>query len=253
MDRPEVLWRSYKKHPRPEVREALVHRYLRLAKLEVDRMKVPDCGLFSGDDLVGYAILGLIDAVEKYDPDRDVKFETYAAPRIRGAVVDALRRMDRMPRSLRQKEKEIGEAYARLERIFGRPATDDEVADELGLSPDALRAALAEVAPVTLVSLDQGFDSPDVDGGGDLRDLLPGPSDTLERVEQGERKRMLAEAIGGLPERERLVVGLYYYEGLTLKEIGQVLGVTEARVSQMHAKALFRLRGQLQRCDAVFI
>jgi RNA polymerase sigma factor for flagellar operon FliA len=250
-DTAEALWRLYRQRPTLELRELLIRRYVRLAKYVVDRMTVSDSGCYSKDDLIGHAILGLIESIERYDPARGVKFETYAVTRIRGEVVDQIRRLDWVPRSVRQKEKEVRDAHARLERVYGRPATDEEVADELGLPWDVFEETLKEIAEVSFVSLDGSFD-----GGEEtvtIGELLAGDSETPSGAEFGERKRLLAAAIGDLAEKERLVVGLYYYEGLTLKEIGQVLGVTEARVSQIHSKAVTRLRARLSVAEAVFV
>lgn len=254
MDQTVEMWKRYKRQPRPELRDLIVQHYIKLAKLVVDRMAIPSQGHLCKEDLISHAIMGLIEAVERYNPEKGVKFETFAIPRIRGEVVDALRRTDWAPRSLRQKEREIRTAYERLGRIFGRAATDEEVADELGLSPETFQETLGEVATLSVISLEQRLDGDGSDdSSSELSDLIPDETDITERAEFEERKRFLAAALAELPERERLVVGLYYYEGLTLKEIGQVLGVTEARVSQMHAKSMMRLRGHLTSLEPVLM
>jgi len=197
--------------------------------------------------------VGLMKAVERFDPSRGIRFETYAVVRIRGAVVDTLRRLDWAPRSLRRTESSMREAYATLEARHGRPATDEEAAAELGMTAAEHQTALADIAQTAVYSLeeylridDQGDSSFASDG---IVDQAPGPA---ALAMQEEQKRTLADAIDHLPERERLVVSLYYFEDLTLREIGEVLGVSEARVSQIHTKAVLRLGGRLERQKALF-
>jgi RNA polymerase sigma factor for flagellar operon FliA len=202
------------------------------------------------DDLVSYGTFGLIDAVEKFEPDRGVKFETYALARIRGGIIDGLRLSDWVPRSLRQKARNFEQITQRLETQLGRAANDAELAQALGVSAEEYHALLSELACTTLSSLDEVWRGDDEGNEGTrLVDGLADENaeDPLATTESGELKRALAAAIDQLPERERLVVALYYREGLTLKEIGRVLEVTEARVSQIHTKAVLRLRGRLAR------
>lgn len=249
----DTLWTEYREHGCSEAREKIVHHYVALVRYVVGRMGVPDNGCVTRDDLIGHAIVGLIDAVERFDPSRGIKFETYAVTRIRGAVVDTLRRLDWAPRSLRRTESAMREAYAVLEARLGRPATDEEAAAELGMTPAEHHNALADIAQTAVYSLeeclridDQGEGSFSSDG---IVDQTPGPVAVAMLEEQ---KRTLAEAIDHLPERERLVVSLYYFEDLTLREIGEVLGVSEARVSQIHTRAVLRLGGRLERKKALF-
>lgn len=249
----DALWKEYGRTKRPEAREALITRYIPLARYVVERLNAPDHGCVTRDDLISHAIMGLIDALERFDPSRGVKFETYAVPRIRGSVADMLRRMDWVPRTVRRMETSVRAAYARLEAVLGRPATDEEIADELGLTLEAFQDVLADLSQTAVFSLDEALQA----GFGQSADTLvslvedengPCPSAVAEAE---ERTRILADAIGRLPERERLIIGLYYYEELTLKEIGRVLDVTEARVSQLHTRAILRLNGILQRMQPV--
>jgi RNA polymerase sigma factor FliA len=196
-------------------------------------------------DLVSYGLLGLIGAIERFDPDRDIKFETYAVSRIRGSIIDELRSLDWVPRSVRARAREIERAIAKLEAKLGRAPTDEEIADSIGISEDELQASLLDISRTSIAALDELWTSSS--HGGDpvaLIDTIPDeasaePQHAMADVEVRER---LAEAIARLPERERLVITLYYYEELTLKEIGEVLGVTESRVSQLHTKAVLRLK-----------
>lgn len=252
MSRDDTLWREYTDTRDPEARDALITRYVPLARYVVDRLNVPERGCVTRDDLVSHAILGLIDAVERFDPSRGFKFETFAVPRIRGSVADMLRRMDWAPRSVRRMETSVRDAYARLEASLGRPATDEEVADELEMSQEQFDEALADISQMSVFSLEETVQS-SADGALTLASLLedrdsPSPG---EEAEAAERTRILADAIGRLPERERQIIALYYYEDLTLKEIGRVLDVSEARVCQLNARAMLRLSGMLQRMRPV--
>jgi RNA polymerase sigma factor FliA len=249
----DKLWVEYRENGCSKAREALVEHFVGLVRYVVGRMGVPDNGCVTRDDLVGHAIVGLIDAVERFDPSRGVRFETYAVVRIRGAVVDTLRRLDWAPRSLRRTESSIRDTFARLEAQLNRPASDDEVAEAMGISQAEYQDALSSISQTAVFSLeeylrvdDQGEGSFASDG---ILDESPGPA-TLAMAE--EQKRALASAVDQLPERERLVVSLYYYEDLTLKEIAEVLGVSEARVSQINTRAVLRLGGKLERVKALF-
>jgi RNA polymerase sigma factor for flagellar operon FliA len=248
------LWRDFKNHASPEAREVLINKYIYLAKIVVDRLNIRESGSMSKDDLISHAIIGLIDALERYSPSRGVKFESFALPRIRGSVIDMLRRMDWVPRSVRQTERSVKDAYGKLEAVLGRPATDEEVAEELGISPEAFHETLSDISQTSVFALEDCLQlNSDSDSSPAMMDLPGDAPDPSLMAETTERKRLLIEAIGKLPERERLVIGLYYYEGLTLKEIGKMIGVTEARVCQIHSKATLRLGGQLQRLRSVFV
>jgi RNA polymerase sigma factor for flagellar operon FliA len=252
MKNPEELWRRYARDPRPETREALITHYIGLARHVVGRMNVPDSGSMAREDLIGHAILGLIEAIERFDPERGIRFESFAITRIRGAVQDVLRRLDWAPRSVRRMEGSVRDAYARLESILARPATYEEVAAEVGVSEEELQELLGGLGQIAVASLEESVEATDGGPRLTLESLLSGGPDPSGCAEATERTRILAEAVGRLPERERLIIGLYYYEDLTLKEIGSVLGVTEARVCQLHGRAVLRLGGALQQMRPVF-
>lgn len=246
----ERAWRTFKRTGDRAAREALILHYAPLVKYMAGRVAVSLPSTVDFDDLVSCGTVGLIDAVEKFEPARGIKFETYALARIRGAIIDGLRVLDWVPRSLRQKARQFEAVSQRLESSLGRAATDSELAGALGLSADEYSSLLTELACTTLTSLDEAWRGDD-DGGDQVR-LGDGLADETavdpeDSAEQAELRRALAQAIDQLPERERLVVALYYHEGLTLKEIGKVLEVTEARVSQIHTKAVLRLKGKLAR------
>lgn len=244
----DKLWRRWKLQNDLQAREEIILAYAYLAKYVVDRMLVRPSAAIAYEDLVGHAAVGLIDAVEKFDPSREVKFETYAVVRIRGAVLDAIKSMDWLPRSKRSFEQELRRAFADLEARLGRAATDAEVAAELEMNVDELNKAIADVGQTALLSLEELMAAGDEDTRlaalGGQPDHEDNPAFSLEI---GERKRLLGHAIEGLPEREKLVISMYYKEGLTLKEIAAVLGVTESRVCQLHSKAIIRLNGKLAR------
>jgi RNA polymerase sigma factor for flagellar operon FliA len=198
-------------------------------------------------DLVSYGLLGLIGAIERYDPSRDIKFETYAIARIKGAIIDELRALDWVPRSVRSRAREIERAIAELEAKTGQAPTDEQIAEKIGISVDELEESLTDIGRSSIAALDELWS---VSGDGDQISLM----DTIEdetgprpdtALDQTEMREALADAIARLPEREKLVVTLYYYEELTLREIGEVLGVTESRVSQLHTKAILRLKARL--------
>jgi RNA polymerase sigma factor for flagellar operon FliA len=243
-----TLWQRYKSQHEREIRDRLILTYAPLVKYVAGRLGASLPAHVDESDLVSYGLLGLIDAIERYDPDRDVKFETYAITRIRGAIIDELRSMDWVPRSVRSRAREIERAIAQLEAALMRPPTDDEIAAKLGVSEEELDEALLEISRSSIAALDELWASPT--GSGDAIALV----DTLEdqtapepgsEIQQTELKELIAEAIAGLPEREKLVITLYYYEELTLREIGEVLGVTESRISQLHTKAILRLKARL--------
>lgn len=201
------------------------------------------------DDLMSAGVIGLIDAIEKYNPDKDTQFKTYAEIRIRGAILDELRAQDWVPRSVRQKASALSDVYAKLEQRLGRPADDQEVADEMGVSIEEFHELLRQAAGQAILSVE---DLGGVSKDGEKRDLMEviagtkeTDPETLARLE--EIRSIIALAIDQLPEKERLVVSLYYYEELTMKEIGEVLGITESRISQIHTKLVLRLRAKLRR------
>ena len=203
-------------------------------------------------DLISYGLVGLISAIERYEPEREIKFETYAIPRIRGAIIDELRALDWVPRSVRARAREIERANVKLEHKLQRAPTDEEIADELGIELEEFQESLIQISNSTIAALDELWTVSD--SSGDQVSLLdtiqdPGSPDPAKVVDATDLKDRVADAIARLPEREKLVIALYYYENLTLREIGEVLGVTESRISQLHTKAVLRLRARMQEDD----
>ncbi|HVX70544.1 MAG TPA: RNA polymerase sigma factor WhiG [Mycobacteriales bacterium] len=242
------LWRSFKDSGDLALRERLILHYSPLVKYVAGRVGVGLPPNIEQADLVSYGIFGLIDAIEKFDVSRAIKFETYAISRIKGAIIDELRAIDWIPRSVRYKAREVEKAYAALESRLHRTPTEAEVAAELGIQLEELHTIFSQVSFVNVIALDELLNV----GGerGDKLSLVDTLEDTkaedpVAAFETEETKYLLARAINTLPEREKIVVTLYYYEGLTLAEIGQVLGVTESRICQMHTKAVLQLRGKL--------
>ncbi len=242
------LWEGFKAGGDGQLRERLILHYSPLVKYVAGRVGVGLPPNIEQADLVSYGIFGLIDAIEKFDLERAIKFETYAISRIRGAIIDELRAIDWIPRSVRYKAREVEKAYAALEGQLHRTPTEAEVADQMGIRLEDLHAIFSQVSFVNVVALDELLNV----GGekGDKLSLVDTLEDTraedpVAAFESEETKYLLAKAINTLPEREKIVVTLYYYEGLTLAEIGQVLGVTESRICQMHTKAVLQLRGKL--------
>ncbi len=241
------LWAEYKKNGDRHIRDQLIVLYSPLVKYVAARVAVGLPQHVDGADLVSYGIIGLIDAIDRFSPIRQVKFETYAIPRIRGAIIDELRAIDWVPRSVRAKARAVEQAYATLEATLLRTPSDAEVATELGMSEKELQDILRQISFVGVAALDEVFmvggDRTDRTTLGDtIPDATPGPTAMFE---DKESKEILAQAIMQLGERERTVLSLYYYEGLTLAEIGEILGVTESRVCQIHTKAVLQLRARL--------
>lgn len=243
------LWHRYKTKKDLNAREQLILHYIHLVKYVAGRIAVSLKGYFEVDDLVSAGVYGLISAVDRFNPDRGIKFETFALARIKGAIIDWLRSLNWVPHSVRSKAKKLEKALAELENKLGRPPEDQELADYLGLDLESLNRLLHEVAPATLISFDEFNKSDNEEEGLSPEELIADAKavDPAEHIELEELKQLLTEAIERLPEREKLVITLYYYEGLTLKEIGQVLSLSESRVSQLHTKAILRLRGRLSR------
>ncbi|QGT99192.1 RNA polymerase sigma factor for flagellar operon [Candidatus Syntrophocurvum alkaliphilum] len=244
-----LLWEKYKDHDDLEARDKLIIHYAPMVKYVANRLAINLSSVVETDELISYGIEGLIDAIERYDHTRNIKFETYAVTRIRGSMIDGLRSMDWVPVSIRQKSKELEKVYTKLEAKLGRSATDEEVAKEMGISVDDLHQLLKDVASTTIISLDDFITGDEEDNKKRIIDMLEdnNSTGTVELVEFREIKDILAKSITKLPEKEKTVIYLYYYEGLTLKEIGAVLTLSESRISQLHTKAILRLRGSLSK------
>jgi RNA polymerase sigma factor FliA len=243
-----MLWRRLREQDDPHARERLVLTYAPLVKYVAGRLSSALPGHVEEHDLISYGLLGLIGAIDRFDPRRQVKFETYAVSRIRGSIIDELRSLDWVPRSVRARAREIERKSAELEHRLQRAPTDEELAAALGMDIGDFHAAITQISNSSIVALDETWS---VSSGGEPLSLIDTISDgrgnTPEKMHDvNELRDLLADAIARLPERERIVISLYYYDGLTLREIGEVLGVTESRVSQLHTKAVLRLKGRLQ-------
>lgn len=249
-----ALWSRYKEDEDSKARDELILNYSPLVKYVAGRLASSLPQTVETADLISYGIFGLIDAIEKYDPSRAIKFETYAIARIKGAIIDELRAMDWVPRSVRSRAREIEQAYVQLENELKRVPDDTEVAERIGMTPKEYSDTLSRLSYTSVVSFEELWVGNDREEGqsaiGTIRD--DAAEDPVAVFESAEVKDILAQAIERLPEREMTVIALYYYEGLTLKEIGQVLGVTESRVSQLHTKAVLRLRARLHAAQGAF-
>lgn len=236
------LWEQYHKTRSPELREQLILEYANVVNLVAGRLSMYLGYTVEYDDLVGYGIFGLIDAIDKFDLAKDVKFETYASLRIRGAILDQIRKMDWIPRTLRQKQKKMEAASTKLEAEYGRPVTSDEIAAELGISRDEYEGWRSEAEFTNMVSLDDYLEQ---GGEGRMETLGTKFQQPEKAIQKQELKEMLVEAFQALTEKENKVITLYYYEELTLKEISQILSVSESRVSQLHTKALQKIKARI--------
>ena len=242
------LWRRYKDQGDERARERLVVAYSPLVKFIAGRMASGLPSHVEEGDLISYGLLGLIGAIERFDLAREIKFETFAVARVKGAIIDELRSLDWVPRSVRARARDVERAHAKLEAKLQRAPTDEEMATELEMTVEEFQAALLEIANSSVLALDDLWTFADPEGGGQISvlDTITDPNavDPESEAQSSEVKDRLADAIESLPERERLVIALYYYENLTLREIGEVLGVTESRVSQLHTKAVLGLRSR---------
>jgi RNA polymerase sigma factor for flagellar operon FliA len=243
----EARWRDFKDNASKTAREQLILHYAPLVKYVAGRIGAGLPQSVEQADLVSNGMFGLMDALDKFDTDREVKFETYAIPRIRGAIIDELRAMDWVPRSVRSKARSVDKAHAALENKLGREPTDDEVADHLGMSREELHDVVTQISLVSVMALEETVGS---DERGEQRSLLDtladaANADPTQGLEGQEMRGLLSAAINSLSDREKVVVTLYYFEGLTLAEIGEIIGVTESRVCQIHTKAVGSLRNNL--------
>lgn len=243
------LWKQYSDTKDPAIREKLIIEYSHLIKFVAGRLNIYFGSNVEYDDLVGFGVFGLIDAIDKFDVNKGVKFETYASLRIRGSIIDSIREMDWVPRSLRQKSKELEKVYWEIENELGHSATDKEVADKLGIPLDEFYKLLNDVNVSSMVSLEE-FLEQNYEIGVDV------PSTNKEDrpesyIEINELKEILGNAIEKLPDKEKTVISLYYFDELTLKEISAIMKVSESRISQLHTKSILRLRGKLGRHKSI--
>lgn len=237
------LWDSYREKPTLELREQIIIEYAPLVKVVAGRLSMYLGKNVEFEDLVSYGIFGLIDAIDKFDLGKDVKFETYASLRIRGSILDQIRKMDWIPRTVRQKQKKIDDAIKTIEMRTGKNATDEDIAAELGVSDEELLDWQSQLKVTNVVSLNEYVEQgtePAMDAHCNSHFIQP-----EDMVSQQELKQMLEEALALLTEKENKVVLMYYYEDMTLKEISQVLGVSESRVSQLHTKAIVKMRKRM--------
>lgn len=243
MNNVENLWEKYALTKDPQIKEQLILNYSQLVKFVAGRVSMHFGSHVEYEDLVSYGIFGLIDAIDKFDYGKGVKFETYASLRIRGAIIDNIRKLDWVPRSLRHKSKQIDTVYAELENTLGREPTDFELSERLGISMDELHDTLKKANAASVISLD---DYTDQNNEANRSIANTSVEDSPEAsYERKEVKELLIESINKLTDKEKTVVSLYYFEELTLKEISKVLGVSESRVSQIHSKAVLKLQAKL--------
>ena len=244
------LWLEYVKVHSYEIREKLAEKYIHLVKYVINRMLAVshiESEVLDYDDLYSCGVMGLLTAIDGFDPGREIKFITYAIPRIKGAIIDELRSVDWIPRSLRQQVNRLQYAFQEMERELSRPVNESELSDKLGIGQEELQNLMHHASRCSLLSLDEILKISD-DGTTSRADVTPARNmdDPRNTIQQEEVVELLTDAIENLPEKERLVVVMYYNDELTLREIGEVLGVTESRVCQLHTKAMLRLRGKLQ-------
>ena len=245
----DELWRRYKDKGDGSARERLIVAYSPLVKYVAGRTGARLPAHVDDADLIAYGMLGLIEAMDRFDPGREVRFETFAMQRIRGAIIDELRSLDWVPRSVRSRAREIEEANSKLENELGHPPSDAELAARLRISEEELRDSLLQISNSSILALEELWMVPDASGDRvSLLDTIEDESapDPQAELDTSDIKERLSDAIQTLPEREKLVIALYYFENLTLREIGEVLGVTESRISQLHSKAVLRLRSRLK-------
>ena len=244
----QVVWERYKRDLDPDTRDKLLKQYLPLVKNVASRMALGFPKSVELNDLVNTGVIGLIEAFNNFDPGRGVKFETYAVPRIRGAILDELRALDWVPRSTRAKSREIEKAVTKLENELGRSPSDSELAKHLKMTAEDLLSAMGEVSTTALLSLDELISREDDNRQVPRIETIENAAfnNVLSDLERNELRAFLVNSISILTEQERLVVALYYYEELTLKEIGEVMLISESRVSQIHTKAVLRLRSMIR-------
>lgn len=243
----DELWHEFKKTRSTKIRDQFIRQYMPLVKYVAGKVSTGMPESVEFDDLVGYGQFGLLDAISKYDPDKNVKFKTYAVTRIRGAIFDELRELDWVPRSVRQKSREIEDTITELEAKLGRTASDAEIAKAMGMTESEYETVVMKVSGTNILSLNDVWYSNDDSDNMSIGDNIEAPNSMNPDVivERKEIKRVIIQAINELPQNEKMVIILYYHEDLTFKEIGQVLNVSESRISQLHSKANLRLRAKL--------
>jgi RNA polymerase sigma factor for flagellar operon FliA len=243
----DPLWSKYKAAHDPKIKEQIILKYANLVKFVAGRLMITLPPSVEVGDLESAGIIGLIDAIDRFDPQYGVKFESYAIPRIKGSMLDELRKLDWIPRSIRSKTRELEKVIAELEHEKGRPALDEEISQRLNISLEEYFNLLKEVSSVSLLSLDSAIFT-DEGNKGELHNVIEDKEEVEpdEAINRDELKELIIRAIDDLPETERLVIALYYYEELTLKEIGQVLQLSESRISQIHTKTILSLRGKFR-------
>jgi RNA polymerase sigma factor for flagellar operon FliA len=243
----DSLWLRYRKTRDPAIRESFIKQYAPLVKYVAGKVAMGMPHNVEFDDLVGFGIFGLIDAIDKYDPEKNVKFKTYAVTRIRGAIFDELRQIDWVPRSVRQKTREIEAAISALEAQLGRTASDQEIAGAMGMDEAEYLRTIQKISGTSILSLNDVWFSGDENDKVSIADSIEAPSSLRPdvMVEKDEIRKVIVDAISELPDKGKKILVLYYYEDLTLKDIGRVLEVTESRVSQLHTKAILHLRSKL--------
>ena len=239
------MWKQYQETGDPAIRESLIMEYSHLIKYIAGRLNMYFGSNVEYDDLVGFGVFGLIDAIDKFDINKGVKFETYASLRIRGSIIDSIRELDWVPRSLRQKNKELEKAYWEVENELGHSASDKDIAHKLGISLEDFYKLINEVNVSSMVSLED-FLEQNYEISTDVPNINNADRPDHE-AELNELREILGDSIEKLPEKEKMVLSLYYYEELTLKEISAIMKVSESRISQLHTKAIMRLRGKLTR------
>jgi RNA polymerase sigma factor for flagellar operon FliA len=246
-----ALWKEYAKTKDTKIREKFIIEYSNLVKFVAGRLSIYFGTNVEYDDLVSYGIFGLIDAIDKFDINKNVKFETYASLRIRGSIIDSIRELDWVPRSVRKKNKEIEKVYADLENSLGRPANDTEVAEALDITVDALMKIVGNISASSMISLEEFLEQnyeTNLNGYNSESEKIP-----EEMAELNDRNRILGQYIDNLPEKEKMVISLYYLSYLTIKEISAIMDISESRVSQLHTKAILRLRGKMEKLKATLL